>query len=117
MKTVLYILISCAVVAVAFWAYRENYATQHALHQTDELHRDIRQAHARLAVLRAEWAYLNRPDRLQELTDLNFNALGLLPLRSDQFGGIADITKPAPPPLVITNPIEVSNVATPEVSP
>lgn len=108
MRTVLYILTTCAVIGLAFWAYRENYATQESLAETDQLHRDIRDAHARLAVLRAEWAYQNRPDRLRDLVDINFDRLGLLPFRADQFGRVDEVAYPALPPLPITNAVEVS---------
>lgn len=108
MRTVLYILTTLAVIGLAFWAYRENYATQEALSETDQLHRDIRDAHARLAVLKAEWAYLNRPDRLRDLVDINFDRLGLFSFRADQFGHIDEIAYPAPELLPITNAVEVS---------
>ena len=48
MRTVMYILTTLAVVGLAFWAYRENYATQQALSDADKLHANIRNAHARL---------------------------------------------------------------------
>jgi hypothetical protein len=108
MRTVLYILTTLAVIGLAFWAYRENYATQSALSETDRLHRDIRDAHARLAVLRAEWAYLNRPDRLRDLVDINFERLGLFTFRADQFGRVDEIAYPARPLLPITNAVDVS---------
>ncbi len=109
MRTVLYILTTLVVIALAFWAYRENYATQQALSDAERLHRDIRAAHARLAVLRAEWAYLNRPDRLRDLADINFDRLGLLPLAPEQFGIIDQVAYPTPEPLAITKGIDVSN--------
>jgi hypothetical protein len=108
MRAFLYILTSFAVIGLAFWAYRENYATQQALSEADRLHRNIQSAHARLAVLRAEWAYLNRPERLRDLTVLNFDRLGLLPLRPDQFGRIDQVAYPPAPLLPITNPVDVS---------
>ncbi|MEM8655776.1 MAG: cell division protein FtsL [Pseudomonadota bacterium] len=108
MRTVLYILTTLGVIGLAFWAYRENYATQEALAETDRLHSDIREAHARLAVLRAEWAYLNRPDRLRDLADINFDRLGLLPFRPDQFGHVDEVAYPKPPELIIDNAVEVS---------
>lgn len=108
MRTVMYILTTLAVIGLAFWAYRENYATQEELSKTERLHSEIRHAHARLAVLRAEWAYLNRPDRLRDLADINFDRLGLLPFRADQFGFLDEVAYPAPDPLPITNAIEVS---------
>ena len=110
MKSILYMFTSLAVIGLAFWAYRENYATQQSVAETQKLHRDIRAAHARLAVLRAEWAYLNRPDRLRELADLNFDKLGLLPLRPDQFGLVDQVAFPPAPILPITNPVDVSGL-------
>ncbi len=109
MRAVLYILTSLAVIGLAFWAYRENYATQQALSETEKLHRDLQSAHARVAVLKAEWAYLNRPDRLAELAHLNFNKLGLLPLRPDPFGRIDQIAYPTAPELQLDGSIEVSS--------
>lgn len=97
MRNIFYILSTIAVIALAFWAYRENYATQAALSQTREIRVDIREAYERLAVLRAEWAYLNRPDRLQDLADINFDRLGLLALHPDQFGYIDQVAYPLLP--------------------
>ena len=47
MKSVLYILTVLSVIGLAFWAYRENYATQQSLAETEKLHRNIQRAHAR----------------------------------------------------------------------
>ncbi|MGB7242794.1 MAG: cell division protein FtsL [Sulfitobacter sp.] len=110
MRTVLFILTTIAVVSLAFWAYRENYATQQVLKDTNALRGDIRHAHSRLAVLRAEWAYLNRPDRLRELAEINFDRLKLLPLRPEQFGQIDQVAYPADPLLPITNPVDVGHM-------
>ena len=113
MRTVFYILTTIAVIGLAFWAYRENYATQRALTETRALRTEIRIAHERLSVLRAEWAYLNRPDRLRDLADINFERLGLIPLDSSQFGFIDQVAYPPVPLLPITNPIDVSNLNDP----
>ncbi len=107
MRTFLYILTTLGVIGLAFWAYRENYATQEALDTNSQLHRDIQAAHARLAVLRAEWAYLNRPERLRDLAELNFEKLYLMPLRAEQFGQIDQVLYPADPLLEIEAGIEV----------
>jgi len=109
MRTLMYILTALAVIGLAFWAYRENYKTQAALDELQTLQRQIGQSHARLNMLRAEWAYLNRPDRLRELADINFDRLGLLPLRADQFGRVDEVAFPPPAPLPITDPVEVMN--------
>ncbi len=93
MRSLLFIFTVSFVVAVAFWAYHENYKTQAALDKVDHLQQQIGIKRERLAVLRAEWAYLNRPDRLRDLADLNFDRLGLLPFSADQFGVLTDVPK------------------------
>lgn len=110
MRSFLTLLTACAVIALAFWAYHENYKTQEALSQSERLQREIADARARLAMLRAEWAYLNRPDRLRELAALNYDRLGLLPFAPEQFGRVEQV--PFPPQdsvLPVTNAIELSS--------
>ncbi|MHA6263889.1 cell division protein FtsL [Arenibacterium sp. CAU 1754] len=111
MKSLIYVLTALAVIGLAFWAYRENYATQHVLKETQKLQREIGAAQVRLGVLRAEWAYLNRPGRLLELAEINFDRLGLLPLRPDQFGRVDEVSYPPEPVLPITNPVDVSTMS------
>ena len=110
MRSLLYVLISLAVIGLAFWAYRENYRTQEAQARAQALQQAIAEARQRLRVLNAEWAYLNRPDRLMDLVELNYERLELMPMRSDQFGRIDQVAFPAPPALPITNPVDVSNM-------
>ena len=111
MRTVLYIMTVLAVIALAFWSYQENYETRKVLNDADNARSDIREAHARLGVLRAEWAYLNRPSRLLDLVEFkeNYNRLGLLPIEPEQFGNIDQIAYPTEPLLPILNPVDVSN--------
>lgn len=111
MKGLAYVLAALAVSALAFWAYQENYATQKVLKDTQRLQREIGAAQVRLGVLRAEWAYLNRPNRLLELSEINFDRLGLLPLRPDQFGRVDEISYPPQELLPITNPVDVSTMS------
>ena len=67
MKSFFFILTACVVMALAVWAYRQNYETQATLREVDSLRDEIADLRERAGVLRAEWAYLNRPDRLREL--------------------------------------------------
>ncbi|MEX0279815.1 MAG: cell division protein FtsL [Arenibacterium sp.] len=110
MKSFAYILTALAVFALAFWAYRENYHTQQVLKETGDLQRQIGTAQQRLNVLRAEWAYLNRPQRLRELAELNFDRLGLLPLRPDQFGRVDEVTFPVINIGPITDIVDVASL-------
>ena len=96
--------------AAGTWAYRQNYATRDVFDESRALQGEIAEARQRLGILRAEWAYLNRPDRLRDLTALNFDRLELLPLRPDQFARISDLRPIAPDVLPdgLTAPIDVS---------
>ncbi|MCL3882327.1 cell division protein FtsL [Marivita sp. GX14005] len=114
MRSMLYIVTFLAVIAAAFWAYHENYKTQAALGEAQQLRGQIADARARLAVLNAEWAYLNRPDRLRDLVDVNFDRLGLMPLQPEQFGRVDQIAYPRPPRLDITDPVDVTSAGADE---
>ncbi|MCU0903553.1 MAG: cell division protein FtsL [Tabrizicola sp.] len=94
MRSVLYVLSFLGLIALGFWAYRENYATQASLKEVEALQRQIVGLREALSVQRAEWAYLNRPDRLRDLTTANFDRLGLLPMEPSQFGAAAQVAYP-----------------------
>ncbi|MEM6636531.1 MAG: cell division protein FtsL [Pseudomonadota bacterium] len=96
MRSLMYIIASLTVMALAVWAYQQNYATQAALREVEKLHVAIGHERERLSILRAEWAYLNRPERLRELAFMNFDRLGLLPITPDHFGEIDAIAMPGP---------------------
>jgi hypothetical protein len=108
MRSLIHVLTALAVIGLAFWAYRENYRTQEALAEAERLQTGIAEARQRLRMLNAEWAYLNRPERLMDLVDLNYDRLGLMPLQPYQFGRIEQVAYPAPA-LAVTNPVDVVN--------
>ncbi|MDX1483568.1 MAG: hypothetical protein R3229_03705 [Alphaproteobacteria bacterium] len=71
----------------------------HVKYRVQTLEDDLRRLNAaiteeqeQLHVLRAEWAYLNRPDRLQELSERH---LALRPLRAEQIGAIDSLPEAA----------------------
>lgn len=109
MRGILLFLGGLLVMALGFWSYQENYKTRDAIAEVRGLHREIGAAHERLGMLRAEWAYLNRPDRLRDLADLNYERLGLLPLMPEAYGDISQVIYPLPDILPITDPIDVRN--------
>ena len=98
MRSFLYVLTALGVMGLAVWAYHENHRTQQAQAEQRAIEREIRALREALSVQRAEWAYLNRPERLRHLVEMNFDALGLLPLTTDQFGRIEEIVYPLPDP-------------------
>lgn len=107
MRSLFFVLSACAVMGLAFWAYHENYKTQQALRDVSDLQMEIGDLHEELSVLRAEWAYLNRPDRLRELADINFDRLGLFPLTPQQFGRVDQVAFPMAISIPDLHPVDV----------
>ncbi len=95
MKPLFYLVTALAVMGLAYWAYQENYRTQAALSELEHTNREIGRTRDSIAVLRAEWAYQNRPERLRDLALMNFNRLGLMPLTPGHFARVDQIAFPA----------------------
>lgn len=111
MRPLFYVVSFLAILGLGAWAYRENYATQASLREVVALQDEIATLREGLAVQRAEWAYLNRPDRLRALATLNFDRLGLLPMESSQFGAAGDIAYPQTQMAAQTDPYAVDTAA------
>lgn len=113
MRSILFVLAGLMVMGLAFWSYQENYKTRDVISEVRSLHGQIGSNHERLRMLRAEWAYLNRPDRLSDLAELNFERLGLLPLMPNAFGRVDQVIYPIPDVLPIIVPVEVGSTPAP----
>lgn len=117
MKTALYLSTALAVLGLAFWAYHVNYGTQDRQAELRALGAEIAALQEGISVQKAEWAYLNRPERLRELVNLNFASLRLLPLAPEQFGVVAQVAYPGMQaetgPLAGVTPIDVIATETP----
>lgn len=96
MKVFLYVVSLIGVLGLAYWAYQTGYETRATLRQVQKLERDLGGAYEELSLLQAEWAYLNRPDRLRELTVMNFERLELMELAPEQFGIVGQVAYPVP---------------------
>jgi len=91
MRTFFYLFSSCLLLMSAYWAYSVNYTTRTAEARVALIENQIIQETDKIEVLRAEWAYLNRPERLTRLAEANFEMLKLVPVRADHYGTVADI--------------------------
>ena len=94
MRPVIYVLSFIAVLGLGFWAYREHYDTREVLREVSALNSEIAGLREALSLQRAEWAYLNRPDRLRDLAAINFERLGLLPLMPEAFDRVDNVAYP-----------------------
>ncbi len=115
MRYFLYLCSLSLVLGVAYWAYTENYTTQASNLRVKNLQTQIAEERAALSELNAEWAYLNRPERLRDLTDMNFDSLRLVPLSAEHFVELEEIPLPrnfeaAPSTLDGTEPVKVGDV-------
>jgi hypothetical protein len=97
MKLVLYLSAAVLVAVSATWSYKINYTTRDALDRVVALRAQIAAEEEAIAVLEAEWAYLNRPDRLRALIDANSEALELVELTPEQFGETRLVAYPPAP--------------------
>ncbi len=98
MRIGLYLSAAVLVAVCATWTYRVNYATQEALDRLAGLRAEIALEREALSVLNAEWAYLNRPDRLAALVAGPGAGLGLAPLTPEHFGDAQSVPFPPAPP-------------------
>ena len=80
MRITLFILFFIFCVISAIWAYQMNYETRDKKKKIIEINRKINFTLNRIDLLKAEWAYLNSPERLSKLVDENFLNLNLVPL-------------------------------------
>lgn len=75
------ILLAAFVVASAFVIYELKYESRALTDRVAELKSSIRVERDAVAVLRAEWSHLNRPERVARLARQH---LGLKPLKANQ---------------------------------
>lgn len=105
-KSLLFVCALAMLAGVAFWAYRVNYTTQDSMNRVASLHAQIAREREALSVLRAEWAYLNAPDRLRRLADAHFEELGLIPISPAHFESPEKIAYPPHRITVVADGIE-----------
>ncbi len=79
--------------ASVFGAYWVSNRAKDADDRIVELRAQIQQEEKRIAALRADWAYLNRGDRLVHLVGAHSEALGLGPVSPDRLASLGTVSK------------------------
>lgn len=85
------IVLVLAVIGLSIGLYDIKYRAEIAETRAERIERDIAHEQESIRVLRAEWSYLNQPERLQELAR-RYTALE--PLQASQIGTFADVPLP-----------------------
>jgi cell division protein FtsL len=82
-----------ALIASATYAYSIKYETLYHGEELAKLKLHLQKEREAIAVLKAEWQHLNRPDRLQMLAERHLN---LQPLSANQLVRFSDVPARAP---------------------
>ncbi|NNM70833.1 cell division protein FtsL [Enterovirga aerilata] len=89
----LHLVAITGLVASAAYAYSIKYETLYYAEEVVKVRRKIERERDAIAVAKAEWALLTRPDRLQRLVEQN---LDLQPMGIYQLGRLADLPQRPP---------------------
>ena len=95
MRTLFYLFSVTALLGFATWTYKVNYATRDAERRVAKLERQIAEEAELIEVLKSEWAYLNRPERLLRLAEANFDVLRLGPVHGNHYADAAQVAFPS----------------------
>lgn len=88
MTKLLHFVAISALIASAGYAYSIKYDTLYYAEQVAKLKSKVQREREAIAVLQAEWQYLDRPDRLQAAVDQH---LDLQPLKIQQLARLSDL--------------------------
>ncbi len=91
MERMLNVLLVVAMIVGAVLTYNLKYEAEGAARGVNELRGQVDQARMAISALRAEWASLDQPARLQALVEHHQSALNLAPFQTNQAVAIEDI--------------------------
>lgn len=95
MRRLMHILAILALVGSALYAYRIKYDSIYLSERVAKLRTQVAREKEAIAVLKAEWQFVNRPDRIQTLADKHLH--DLVPAQITQAVRWADVPpRPAP---------------------
>ncbi|MEN0002078.1 MAG: hypothetical protein AAF940_14445 [Pseudomonadota bacterium] len=92
------IALVAVVVAMATWTYQIKHRADEKLAEIRQLERAIERERETIELLRADWAYLSDPSRLQSLVQTYAEELALEPTRTDQLITLSEL--PDRPPVI-----------------
>ncbi|TLP48434.1 hypothetical protein FDK21_01890 [Cohaesibacter sp. CAU 1516] len=75
----------------AFWLYQVKHEAKEEESRIVKLEQQIEDEKEALLLLKAEWSYLNRPERVQKLSERFSEELGLSEVQPYQIGTVADL--------------------------
>ena len=90
-RLLLFSIVIICTFGLGLWAYKINYESRAASQRVKDLEKAILSANKQIKILRAEWAYLNNPERLRKLVEYYFQELRLTPIDPDDFISFSEI--------------------------
>lgn len=114
MIKLLHVIAIGALVSSAFYAYGIKYETTLEAEQLQKIRMKAQRERDAIAVLKAEWQFLNRPDRLQALADRH---LDLQPFSVTQVVRASDIPNRGPKVDAIGRKLEDLGLGVPTETP
>jgi hypothetical protein len=114
MIKMLHIIAISALFASAGYAYSIKYETLYYVEQVAKLKAQVEREQDVIAVLKAEWQHLNRPDRLQAAVERH---LDLQPLNIKQLARLSDLPNRPPREDEIGRKLEALGLLGPTATP
>jgi hypothetical protein len=114
MMRLLHLIAILGLIGSAGYAYSVKYDTLYQAEQVAKLKSRIQTERDSIAVLKAEWQHLNRPDRLQAAVERH---LDLQPLHVHQLARLSDLPAKAPKTDEIGRKLEALGLLQPTETP
>ena len=90
---IIHLFVICALIFAAAYVYRIKMESTARTERVLRLNAELREQRDAIAALRAEWARLDSPSRLQALAERH---LGLKPLNATQYDSLKNLPERAP---------------------
>ena len=91
LRFLLFMMLTIGTFTLGLWSYKINYDSRAADERVKKLEKSILSTSKEIKILNAEWAHLNRPDRLRKLAEYYFFELRLTPINPDDFILFSDV--------------------------